>query len=149
MTTRVSLGIDMAKRTFDAALLQEGRKRGALLQSIPGIGECTALKLLAELPSPLQCRNARQVAAYAGLCPRQRESGSSIRGENSVEQDRQRAVTQSPPSAGGRGDALQSDPANVCPTIARTRQTQNGGGWSRDAQTPASSLWGAQTRPTL
>jgi transposase len=57
------------------------QQRGALLQSIPGIGECTALKLLAELPSPLQCRNARQAAAYAGLCPRHRESGSSVRGK--------------------------------------------------------------------
>ena len=57
------------------------QQREALLQSIPGIGECTALKLLAELPSPLQCRNARQAAAYAGLCPRHRESGSSVRGK--------------------------------------------------------------------
>ena len=54
------------------------QQRCALLQSIPGIGECTALKLLAELPS---CRTARQAAAHAGLCPRQRDSGSSIHGK--------------------------------------------------------------------
>jgi transposase len=54
------------------------QQRCALLQSIPGIGECTALKLLAELP---QCRSARQAAAHAGLSPRQRESGSSVHGK--------------------------------------------------------------------
>jgi transposase len=54
------------------------QQRCALLQSIPGIGECTALKLLAELPP---CRSARQAAAHAGLSPRQRDSGSSVRGK--------------------------------------------------------------------
>jgi len=51
-----------------------------LLQSIPGIGETTALKLLAELPALSQRRSARQVAAYAGLNPAQRQSGSSVHG---------------------------------------------------------------------
>lgn len=60
------------------AALQQGC---ALLQTIPGIGETTALQLLAELPSPEQCRHARQVAAQAGLCPRQRQSGSSVHGK--------------------------------------------------------------------
>ena len=54
------------------------QQRCALLQSIPDIGECTALKLLAELPP---CRSARQAAAHAGLSPRQRDSGSSVRGK--------------------------------------------------------------------
>lgn len=54
------------------------QQRCTLLQSIPGIGECTALKLLAELP---QCRSARQAAAHAGLSPRQRDSGSSVHGK--------------------------------------------------------------------
>lgn len=52
-----------------------------LLQSIPGIGETTAHKLLAEVPLLGQYRSARQAAAYAGLSPRQRESGSSVRGK--------------------------------------------------------------------
>ena len=51
-----------------------------LLQSIPGIGETTALKLLAEMPGLAQWSSARQAVAYAGLNPRQRESGSSVRG---------------------------------------------------------------------
>jgi len=52
-----------------------------LLQSIPGSGETTAHKLLAEVPLLGQYRSARQAAAYAGLSPRQRVSGSSVRGQ--------------------------------------------------------------------
>lgn len=59
-----------------ARLLQQAE----LLQSIPGIGETTAVKLLAEVPQLGQYRSARQAAAYAGLSPRQRQSGSSVSG---------------------------------------------------------------------
>jgi transposase len=52
-----------------------------LLQSIPGIGQKTAIRLLAEVPLLGQYRSARQAAAYAGLSPRRRESGSSVRGK--------------------------------------------------------------------
>lgn len=45
------------------------------LQSIPGIGEVTALRLVSELP---RGRAARSVAAWAGLTPRQHVSGSSV-----------------------------------------------------------------------
>ena len=55
--------------------------RAQLLQSIPAIGETTAYKLLAEVPLLGQYRSARQAAAYAGLSPCQRESGSSVRGK--------------------------------------------------------------------
>jgi transposase len=53
-----------------------------LLQSIPGIGETTALKLLAEMPGLAQWSSARQAVAYAGLNPQQRTSGSSVRGRS-------------------------------------------------------------------
>ena len=51
-----------------------------LLDSIPGVGETTAAALLAEVPDILQYKSARQVAAFAGLVPRERQSGSSVRG---------------------------------------------------------------------
>jgi len=51
-----------------------------LLTSIPGIGEQTAASLLAEFPDLAAFASAREVAAYAGLTPQQRESGSSVRG---------------------------------------------------------------------
>jgi len=57
------------------------RHQAQLLQTIPAIGEVTALKLLAEMPLLGQYRSARQAAAYAGLSPRQRESGSSVHGK--------------------------------------------------------------------
>jgi transposase len=51
-----------------------------LLDTIPGIGEATAAALLAEVPDIKQYKSARQVAAFAGLVPRQRQPGSSVRG---------------------------------------------------------------------
>jgi transposase len=47
-----------------------------LLTSIPGIGAETAAALLAELGDVTQFKGARQVAAFAGLVPRLRESGT-------------------------------------------------------------------------
>lgn len=56
------------------------KQQSALLDSIPGIGEATAAVLLAEITDIKQYRSARQVAAYAGLVPREWRSGSSVRG---------------------------------------------------------------------
>ena len=50
-----------------------------LLLSIPGIGETTAAKLLAEIMDVKLYESARQLAAFAGLAPRPHESGSSVR----------------------------------------------------------------------
>lgn len=58
------------------------RARRDLLVSIPGIAEKTAAKLLAEIPHLEQFSQARQVAAFAGLNPRQHSSGSSVRGRS-------------------------------------------------------------------
>jgi transposase len=55
------------------------RKRDLLI-SIPGIGETTAGSLLAEIPNLDRFESAKAVAAYAGLSPRQRRSGTSIHG---------------------------------------------------------------------
>jgi transposase len=44
------------------------------------IGKATAATLLAEMPEIRTYRSARQAAAFAGLAPRRRESGSSVRG---------------------------------------------------------------------
>lgn len=57
----------------------ELKRRRDLLRSIPGIGETTAAWLLSEM-SAIQFGRARQLAAYAGLVPSPRESGSSVRG---------------------------------------------------------------------
>jgi len=49
-----------------------------LLLTIPGIGEESAVAVLAEVPDIETFRNARQLAAYAGVIPRNITSGSSI-----------------------------------------------------------------------
>jgi transposase len=56
------------------------KRQSELLDTIPSIGEATAAALLAEVPDILQYKSARQVAAFAGLVPRERQSGSSVRG---------------------------------------------------------------------
>ena len=52
-----------------------------LLDSVPGLGDKTVPGLLSFYGGPPRFDNARQAAAFAGLDPRQRESGSSVRGK--------------------------------------------------------------------
>ncbi|MCK0505984.1 IS110 family transposase [Aromatoleum anaerobium] len=56
------------------------REKQRLLESIPGVGERTIAVLLAYLIDPQHFPNARQAVAFAGLDPRQHESGTSVRG---------------------------------------------------------------------
>ena len=51
------------------------------LVSLPGLGRTTAATILASLPVE-RLATQRQVAAYAGLCPRERTSESSVRGRS-------------------------------------------------------------------
>ncbi len=51
-----------------------------LLCTIPGIGKATASVLLGENVGANRYCSARQLAAYAGLVPQPRQSGSSVRG---------------------------------------------------------------------
>jgi transposase len=60
------------------------KQRRDLLTTIPGIGETTAAKFLAEIVEINHYQSARQVAAFAGLVPKHRESGSSVRGRPKV-----------------------------------------------------------------
>lgn len=52
-----------------------------LLTSIPGVGEQTAASILAEIGSVALFESARQLAADSGLTPRERTSGTSVRGK--------------------------------------------------------------------
>ena len=54
------------------------KEQNDLLQTIPGIGEKTAPLLLAEIEFS-RYSSARQVAAYAGVTPKKRESGTSLK----------------------------------------------------------------------
>ncbi len=52
-----------------------------LLESIPGIGETTASALLAHLGDIRRFGTSSQIVAHAGLAPRERQSGTSVRGK--------------------------------------------------------------------
>ena len=56
------------------------KRRRDLLTSIPGIGETTAGSILSEIPHLDRFQSAKAVAAFAGLSPRERRSGTSIHG---------------------------------------------------------------------
>ncbi len=53
------------------------KEQSRLLQTIPGVGEKTANLLLAEIEFE-RYESAREVAAYAGVTPRKKESGTSL-----------------------------------------------------------------------
>lgn len=55
-----------------------------LLDSVPGLGERTIAVLLAFYAQPERFGNARQAVAFAGLDPRQHESGSSVKGKPKI-----------------------------------------------------------------
>ena len=57
------------------------KDKKALLDSIPGLGERTIAILLAFIGDPGRFGNSRRAAAFAGLDPRQQESGSSVKGK--------------------------------------------------------------------
>lgn len=56
----------------------------SLLTSIPGIGETSALSLLTELPDLSTFKCAKQLAAFAGLNPSIKTSGTSVRGKETI-----------------------------------------------------------------
>ena len=60
------------------------KRQRDLLVSIKGIGALTAAKLLAELRAISAFDDVRQMVAFAGLNPRQRQSGSSVHGHSPI-----------------------------------------------------------------
>ena len=55
----------------------ELKKKWQLLCTVIGLGEQSSAAILAELPDLSNFNNARQLAAWAGLTPRHRQSGTS------------------------------------------------------------------------
>ena len=68
--------------------LKENRK---LLESIPGIGKVMSQRMLMVLGTH-QFKDAHQCAAYLGLLPVQRESGSSIKGRSQLAKNGNKTV---------------------------------------------------------
>jgi transposase len=59
------------------------RRQRDLLTSIPGIADLTASRILGEIPNISEYRSAKAVAAFAGLSPREHQSGT-IRGRTRI-----------------------------------------------------------------
>jgi transposase len=78
--TRLEAEIVALDQAIEDAIGQDKdlQTRHDLLISVPGIGTHTAAVILSELPSPEVLRTAREAAAYAGLNPSHRQSGSSL-----------------------------------------------------------------------
>ncbi|MFD0068636.1 IS110 family transposase [Streptomyces sp. NPDC056690] len=62
--------------------LLEAHPRSQVLISMPGIGVRTAARILIDVGDGINFQTAGHLAAYAGLAPATRRSGSSIRGEH-------------------------------------------------------------------
>ena len=56
------------------------KQKKTLLESIPGIGETTIPIILSEFAHINRFKNAKCLAAFIGVAPKERQSGSSIRG---------------------------------------------------------------------
>jgi transposase len=60
------------------------RTQRDLIVSIPGIGETTAAIVLGELLDIARFTSARELAAFSGLVPHVRQSGTSVRGRGTL-----------------------------------------------------------------
>ena len=60
------------------------KKQYELLRTIPGVGDKVATTFLAEVPNVNWFAQASQLAAFAGLTPGERQSGTSLRGKGKL-----------------------------------------------------------------
>lgn len=72
--------LDAQLRLIDAKLDGLADEGTALLQTVKGVGPRVAEAVVAHLDDPARFRSAKAVAGYAGLVPRQFESGTVCRG---------------------------------------------------------------------
>ena len=124
------------------------KQQRELLDSIPGIGETTAAALLAELTDIKQYRSARQVAAYAGLVPRERQSGRSLRGRarlSKIGNARLRRALYFPALTALRCSAFFQTWAEGL----RAREVQDDGDLRGDAQARTHCLWSVEDGQTI
>ncbi len=60
------------------------REDARLITSIPGVGSTTAAKVIAYLGDVRRFKNAKALAAFIGVTPRLKQSGSSVRGRSVI-----------------------------------------------------------------
>jgi transposase len=74
---------DLEKRIipFDLKLTEEVKKypEASILRTIPGVGIITALTIIAEVDDFTRFKTGQKLSSFAGLVPRQRSSGETVR----------------------------------------------------------------------
>lgn len=60
------------------------KEKHELLNSIPGVGIATIAQILSMSCTPERFKNAKKLAAFAGLNPKHRQSGSSLQGRSHI-----------------------------------------------------------------
>jgi transposase len=78
--------IEAVKQEIDQLIDQHPdlKQQRDLIASIKGIGNLTAVKLLAEIRNLADFDSPQQLVAFAGLNPRQHRSGSSVHGKSRI-----------------------------------------------------------------
>ncbi|AXA90489.1 IS110 family transposase [Massilia sp. YMA4] len=75
----------LAKEIDDHIDGHPGLKRDVdLMTSIPGLGRVTAAKVISRVGDIRRFTDAKKLAAYLGVTPKQRQSGSSVRGRSTI-----------------------------------------------------------------
>ncbi len=76
--------IELVKKKIQEHIQQNGdlNEKSKLLETIPGVGEATISQVLAFISNVEDFKNAKQFAAFIGLNPTQRQSGSSVQGRS-------------------------------------------------------------------
>lgn len=88
------------------------KKDAELIESIPGIGATTVAKILGQIGDVRRFESAKAFAAYLGVTPRQRSSGSSLRGRTMMSRTghtSMRAALFMPALVAGRHNPLLRD----------------------------------------
>lgn len=77
----VIAAINAEIKACDEALEREAKQSpvASLLQTTPGVGRMTALSFIAAIDSPARFKSPRELSAYLGLVPTERNSGDSKR----------------------------------------------------------------------
>ncbi len=78
----MKLKIEQTKQAIDDHIdnYPDLKKQRELLESIPGVGSTTSAMLLSAFSNIEDFASAKKMAAFCGLTPKQRQSGSSIEG---------------------------------------------------------------------
>lgn len=84
--TWLQANIAQLRRQIDDHIDRHPRLRedAQLITSIPGLGDITAAKVLAYLGDVRRFKSAKALAAFVGVTPRIKMSGSSVRGRSSI-----------------------------------------------------------------